>query len=157
MTTFSETTSSDHVGLSVGDLDSIASFYCGAFGLRANGIHVLAGGAVRTALLTSDSGLCRELTEISGSRPTRHTSTTRHSSVTEGAATQGWFHWALRVQDLKTVLAAVITLGGSMITEPALVQTRPGIVFAYGSDLEGNLLEPTQATDSPTQPASSAA
>lgn len=131
--------STDHIGLSVGDLEGISAFYQAVFGLRPHGVHEVAGGAARTLLLTGDGGLCLELTQLAGSEPARH------SSVFEGARTQGWFHWSLRVPDLVAALAAVTAAGGSVVTEPAPAQSRPGIRFAYITDPEGNLVELTQA------------
>lgn len=133
------TVSTDHIGLSVGDLESVSAFYQQAFGLRPAEVHELGGGAVRTLLLTGDRGLCLELTELAGSLPARH------ASAVEGARNQGWFHWSLRVRDLGAALAAVTAAGGCLITSPAAAQTRPGFIFAYITDPEGNLIELIQA------------
>ncbi|MFD5203648.1 VOC family protein [Streptomyces sp. NPDC058375] len=128
----------DHIGLSVGDLDRVSSFYCQALGMTNTGTHVLADGLSRVAMLVGSSNLCLELTEITGSLPAQP------STVTEGARVQGWFHWSVRVDDLDTVLSAVTALGGRTVSEPARAQTRPEVSFAYVADPEGNLLELTQ-------------
>jgi predicted enzyme related to lactoylglutathione lyase len=137
------TMSTGHIGLSVGDLESVSAFYHRAFGLRPAEVHELGGGAVRTLMLPGDSGLCLELTQLAGSLPARH------DSVVEGARTQGWFHWSLRVPNIGAALASVTAAGGCLVTSPAPAQTRPGITFAYVADPEGNLIELTQAAESP--------
>lgn len=129
----------DHIGLSVGDLDRVSLFYHQVFDLKMTGTHVLADGHSRMALLTSPQGVCVELTQIPGSVATRHT------SVAEGARSQGWFHWSLRVDDLDATLSAVTALGGDVVSDPALAQTRQGVRFAYIADPEGNLVELTEA------------
>jgi catechol 2,3-dioxygenase-like lactoylglutathione lyase family enzyme len=134
------TTFMDHIGLSVGDLDRISDFYCQAFSLLANDAQTLADGTSRTVLLTGASGVCVELTQTDGSLATRHT------TVADGARTQGWFHWSLRVSDLSATLAEVTALGADVITEPALAQSRQGVRFAYIADPEGNLIELTEST-----------
>ncbi|MFE3168862.1 VOC family protein [Streptomyces sp. NPDC059224] len=136
--------STDHVGLSVGDLDRISAFYCRAFGMTTTGPRVLADGHSRVAVLTGTPGLCLELTQVPGSRPQEHT------SVADGARTQGWFHWSLRIDNLDAALTTIRALGGNLVTEPADAQTRPGIRFAYVTDPEGNLIELTTTEETRT-------
>ena len=132
-------TTNDHIGLSVGEIERISEFYCGVFGMVSAGTHTLADGVSRVSLLTGTGGVCLELTEIPGSLASSH------ASVYDGARTQGWFHWALRVDDLDATLGAVTARGGRVITGPTHAQTRPGITFAYVTDPEGNLIEVTAA------------
>jgi catechol 2,3-dioxygenase-like lactoylglutathione lyase family enzyme len=128
-------TTNDHIGLSVGEIERISEFYCGVFGMTSTGTHTLADGVSRISLLVGTEGVRLELTEIPGSLARNHT------SVYDGARTQGWFHWALRVDDLDTTLGTVTARGGHVITGPTHAQTRPGITFAYVTDPEGNLIE----------------
>ncbi len=134
-------TTNDHIGLSVGEIERISEFYCGVFGMASAGTHTLADGVSRISMLTGTGGVCLELTEIPGSLAGSHT------SVYDGARTQGWFHWALRVDDLEATLDAVTARGGQVVTGPTHAQTRPGVTFAYVTDPEGNLIEVITAQD----------
>jgi len=62
------------------------------------------------------------------------------SDPLDGAGVQGYFHWALYVDDLDEAVAAVIAAGARKVSGPAGA-ARPGARFAYVHDPEGNLLE----------------
>jgi catechol 2,3-dioxygenase-like lactoylglutathione lyase family enzyme len=125
----------DHVGLSVADLDAQRRFYTDALGLAELEEHVeLPGAGVRTAILRAPSGLKIELIERAGSVPQTF------SDPLDGAGVQGYFHWALDVEDLDEAFRSVIAAGACEVSGPAGA-VRPGARFAYVHDPEGNLLE----------------
>jgi catechol 2,3-dioxygenase-like lactoylglutathione lyase family enzyme len=125
----------DHVGLSVADLDAQRRFYGDALGLVELEEHVEVPAAqVRSVILRALSGLKIELIERAGSAPQTF------SDPLDGAGVQGYFHWALYVDDLDEAFAAVIAAGAREVSGPAGA-ARPGVRFAYVHDPEGNLLE----------------
>lgn len=125
----------DHVGLSVADLDLQRDFYGRALGLTAIEEQVdMPEARVRTAILRSESGLKLELVERDGSTPQEFT------DPFDGANTQGYFHWALYVDDLDLAFARLVSAGASEVSPPA-PGARAGARFAYVKDPEGNLLE----------------
>ncbi|WP_369198582.1 VOC family protein [Streptomyces djakartensis] len=136
----------DHIGLSVGDLQRTSAFYCQAFRLRTTGPRLLADGHTQVAMLTGTSGLALELTQTPGSQPREH------GTVADAARAQSWFHWALRVEDLDQILSTIQTLGGRIVTTPAVAQTRPGVRFSYIQDPEGNLIELTEISATTEMP-----
>ncbi|MDW5593061.1 VOC family protein [Conexibacter stalactiti] len=125
----------DHVGLSVGDLDAQRRFYARALGLtETEETFELPEAQVRTAILRSADGLKLELVERGGSTPQEF------ADPLDGASIQGYFHWALNVEDLDAVYTAVLRAGADAVSPPAPA-VRPGARFAYVKDPEGNLLE----------------
>lgn len=58
----------------------------------------------------------------------------------DGAGTQGFFHWALTVEDLGATVETLVAAGGRLVSPPA-DGARAGVRFAYVKDPEGNLLE----------------
>jgi catechol 2,3-dioxygenase-like lactoylglutathione lyase family enzyme len=125
----------DHVGLSVADLDLESDFYARALGLTAMEERVdIPEAQVRTAILRGESGLKLELIERGGSIPQEF------SDPFHGANTQGYFHWALYVDDLDTAFADILDAGATEVSLPAPA-ARAGARFAYVKDPEGNLLE----------------
>jgi catechol 2,3-dioxygenase-like lactoylglutathione lyase family enzyme len=125
----------DHVGLSVADLDRQRDFYGRSLGLTAIDERVeLPDAQVRTVILRGHAGLKIELIERGGSTPQEF------SDPFDGAGTQGYFHWALAVEDLDTVFAQMLDAGATEVSAPAPA-ARAGARFAYVKDPEGNLLE----------------
>src|ERR1700684_3688579 len=93
----------DHVGLSVGDLDLQRNFYGRSLGLTEIDERVEVPEAqVRTVILRGDGGLKIELIERGGSPPLEF------SDPFDGAGTQGYFHWALDVENLDTVFGQML-------------------------------------------------
>jgi lactoylglutathione lyase/glyoxylase I family protein len=131
-----------HIGLSVADLDRQCRFYTRAFGFREEYRSAIPEAGIRISLLTGPGGAALELTERAGSAPQRF------GDPVDGAGTQGYFHWALTVDDLDTVLTTAAAHGGRTVTPPAPAR-RPGSRFAYLADPEDNLVELRQATPSP--------
>ncbi|WUD77474.1 VOC family protein [Streptomyces sp. NBC_00510] len=123
-----------HIGLSVADLDRQCRYYTEAFGFQEEYRTVIPEAGVRISFLTGPGGAALELTERAGSTPQRF------GDPLDGAGTQGYFHWALTVDDLGAVLAAAAAHGGRTVTPPAPA-LRPGTRFAYLADLEDNLIE----------------
>jgi catechol 2,3-dioxygenase-like lactoylglutathione lyase family enzyme len=125
----------DHVGLSVADLDRERAFYSEAFGLtEVEEEFALEEAHVRSTILRSPEGVKIELVERAGSAPQSY------PGPYEGAAVQGYFHWALDVDDLDAVVAACVAAGATVVSAPADA-VRPGARFAYVHDPEGNLIE----------------
>ena len=129
----------DHVGLAVGDLDVVAGFYGEAFGLtEVVEEFVMPDAGVRSRILRSAGGVQLELVERAGSTPQRF------SDPFDGAGTQGWFHWALRVPSLDEAFDVALTAGATVVSAPA-DGVRAGMRFAYVADPEGNLVELLEA------------
>ncbi|SNT58543.1 Catechol 2,3-dioxygenase [Asanoa hainanensis] len=125
----------DHVGLSVADLDAQRRFYGDALGLTAVEETVDVPEAhVRSVILRAEDGLKIELIERGGSAPQEFT------DPLDGAGTQGYFHWAVYVDDLDAAFDRLLRAGGRAVSAPAAA-ARPGMRFAYVKDPEGNLLE----------------
>ncbi|WP_043717299.1 VOC family protein [Kutzneria sp. 744] len=125
----------DHVGLSVADLDAQRRFYREALAMtEVEEELALPEAHIRTAILRSADGLKIELIERGGSAPQEF------ADPFDGAATQGYFHWALTVADLDATFAHLLRSGATEVSAPAPA-VRPGARFAYVKDPEGNLLE----------------
>jgi catechol 2,3-dioxygenase-like lactoylglutathione lyase family enzyme len=124
----------DHVGLSVADLERQRRFYTDALGLHEAHYCELAEAGIRISLLRGPDGAALELTERAGSTPQRF------ADPVEGAGTQGYFHWALAVDDLEATIAATLAAGARSLSQPAPAR-RPGVLFAYIADPEDNLIE----------------
>ncbi|GAA1898330.1 VOC family protein [Asanoa iriomotensis] len=125
----------DHVGLSVADLDAQRRFYADALGLtEVEEQFALPEAHVRSTILRAANGLKIELIERGGSAPQEF------EDPFHGAGTQGYFHWAVYVDDLDAAFAKLLDAGAREVSAPA-DGVRPGMRFAYVKDPEGNLLE----------------
>jgi catechol 2,3-dioxygenase-like lactoylglutathione lyase family enzyme len=125
----------DHVGLSVADLDAQRTFYAEALGLsEVEEEFAMAEAQIRTAILRGPGGLKIELIERGGSTPQEY------ADPYDGAGTQGYFHWALRVDDLDARFVHLLASGATEVSAPAPA-VRAGARFAYVKDPEGNLIE----------------
>jgi catechol 2,3-dioxygenase-like lactoylglutathione lyase family enzyme len=125
----------DHVGLSVADLDEQRRFYREALGMtEVDEEFAMPEAHVRSTILRSPDGLKIELIERGGSAPQEF------GDPYDGAGTQGYFHWALYVENLDATFANILKAGASEVSAPAAA-VRPGARFAYVKDPEGNLLE----------------
>lgn len=134
------TVSFEHIGLSVANLDRQIRFYVEAFGFQVTHRTEIADADIRIALLSLPGGAAIEFTERAGSAPQQF------SGPIEGAGIQGYFHWALIVNDLDAAVSTAVAHGARAISQPAPAR-RPGIRFAYVADPEGNLVELLQRTD----------
>jgi catechol 2,3-dioxygenase-like lactoylglutathione lyase family enzyme len=125
----------DHVGLSVADLDRQRDFYARALGLTEIEEQLeLPEAQIRTAILRAPDGLKLELIERGGSEPQEF------ATPYDGAAIQGYFHWALSVDNVDATFAQLLDAGATEVSAPAAA-ARSGARFAYVKDPEGNLLE----------------
>lgn len=125
----------DHTSLSVADLDKQRAFYAHALGLtQVEEEFAMPEAGVRSTILRSAEGMKLELVERTGSAPQRFV------DPYDGAGTQGYFHWAMQVDDLATVFDHLLSAGATVVSPPADA-VRPGARFAYVHDPEGNLLE----------------
>jgi catechol 2,3-dioxygenase-like lactoylglutathione lyase family enzyme len=125
----------DHVGLSVADLDAQRRFYAGALGLtEVEEQFEMPAAHVRSAILRGGDGLKIELIERADSVRQEF------ADAFDGAATQGYFHWALYVEDLGKAFTAMLAAGATEVSAPADA-VRPGMRFAYVKDPESNLIE----------------
>lgn len=131
----------DHVGLSVANLDAQRDFYAGALGMTAVEEHFeMPEAGIRSAILRAPSGLKIELVERSSS------AVQAFADPFDGANLQGYFHWALYVDDLTATFVHVLDAGATEVSSPADA-VRPGARFAYVKDPEGNLLELIQPAE----------
>jgi len=125
----------DHTSLSVADLDKQRAFYAHALGLnQVEEEFAMPEAGVRSTILRSADGMKLELVERTGS------AAQSFADPYEGAGTQGYFHWAVQVDDLTTVFDHVLGAGATVVSPPADA-VQPGARFAYVHDPEGNLLE----------------
>ncbi|WP_328610707.1 VOC family protein [Amycolatopsis sp. NBC_00345] len=125
----------DHVGVSVADLDVQKKFYGDALGMTEVEEHLeMPDAGVRTVILRAPDGLKIELIERNGSE------SQEFADAFDGAGVQGYFHWALYVEDLAESFAAILAAGATAVSPPAPAM-RAGATFAYVKDPEGNLLE----------------
>jgi len=129
----------DHVALGVGNLDDVAAFYGTVFGLTQTiEEFTMPEAGIRSRIIRSPDGVQLELVERAGSTPQRF------SDPFDGAGTQGWFHWALRVASLEAAYRDALAAGASAVSAPA-DGVRAGMRFAYVADPEGNLVELIEA------------
>lgn len=122
-----------HVSLSVEDLDRQRRFYAEAFDLDRVESQLELPQA-KMIVLRATSGFGLELVARAG--------LTRRSAPDALAAArqQGYFAWALLVDDLERASARALAAGATVVSPPADAR-RPGIRFAYLKDPEGNLFE----------------
>src|ERR1700757_124516 len=119
MTTFTF----DHVGLSVADLDAQRRFYGEALSLVEDAGHIeIPAAQIRTAILRGPTGLQIELIERSGSVPQTF------ADAYDGAGIQGYFHWALTVEDLEDAFDGVLAAGATQVSAPTDA-VRPGVRY----------------------------
>jgi catechol 2,3-dioxygenase-like lactoylglutathione lyase family enzyme len=124
-----------HVSLAVIDLDAQCSWYASQFGFTSvNEQFEVAEMKVRTAVICTPEGLRLELIERAGATPTTF------NDPLDAAGTQGYGHWGIQVPD---VLGAFdqLTANGATAVWPPAPAVRPGDVYAYVKDPEGNLIE----------------
>ncbi len=111
----------DHVGLSVADLDAQRRFYAEALDMtETEETFEMPEAQVRTAILHNADGLKLELVQRGGSTPQEF------ADPFDGASVQGYFHWALTVDDLDAVFAAFLRAGADAVSSPAPA-VRPGL------------------------------
>jgi glyoxylase I family protein len=125
----------DHVGLSVGDLDTACEFYSRAFGFARQLEFELTPHPIRGLMLRHESGMRMELFEREGSSPG-----VQGATPIEALATRGYGHFALAAPDIDAVFARALDAGARPVMEPG-PSPEPGVRFAFVADPEGNLVE----------------
>lgn len=125
----------DHVGLSVGDLDTACEFYSRAFGFARQLEFELAPHPIRGLMMRHESGMRLELFERAGS-----VAGVQGVTPIEALATRGYGHFAFAAPDIDSVFARAIEARGRAVLAPA-PSPEPGVRFAFLADPEGNLVE----------------
>jgi lactoylglutathione lyase len=125
----------DHVGLTVGHLEEMTSWWCAAFGLEVEFEFALDHIDFRGVMLRSMEGWRIELLHRPGSVPGLQA-----ANPVEAALTQGFGHVALDVPDVDTAYDALLAAGATDRMSPR-PSPEPGVRMAYVADPEGNLVE----------------
>ncbi|MFT4123085.1 MAG: VOC family protein [Microbacteriaceae bacterium] len=125
----------DHVGLSVESLDDQLAWYRKAFGFPAALPFEVPPLGMRGAFLVIPGGLAIELLERPGSTPGL-----RAANPGEAALTRGYGHICLRVDDVDTLHAHLLSVGAGERLAPQ-DSPEPGVRFCFVADPEGNLIE----------------
>jgi catechol 2,3-dioxygenase-like lactoylglutathione lyase family enzyme len=132
----------DHVGLTVGDLPAMSSWYAAALGLDVEFEFALDHVDFRGMMLRSPAGYRIELLH----RPESVTGLQAANPV-EAALIRGFGHLALDVPSVDAAYAALLAAGASDRMSPR-PSPEPGVRMAYVADPEGNLLELLDRTTS---------
>ena len=125
----------DHVGLAVGDLDAMTSWYADALELAVEFEFAVEHADLRGVMLRSEDGHRIELLHRPGA-----VVGLRAADPVEAALTRGFGHVALDVPDVDSAYDALV---GSGATERMSPRPSPeqGVRMAYVADPEGNLIE----------------
>ena len=125
----------NHVGLSVADLDREVAFYRDAFGLTEEFRFRIEEDALDAVVLRSADGWGIELLSRPDSEPRN-----RYDSPNTNAATQGFGHVCLRVDDIHATHARLLELGATTVAAPGS-GPHPAVQFSYVADPEGHFVE----------------
>ncbi len=126
----------DHVGLSVGDLDAMATWYADVFGFeREVTLRVAPIELDIVMLIHPGAGHRLELLCRPGSA---RRSTPQDPA--EAALHRGFGHLAFDVRDLDEMFARAVAAGARPVMTPR-PSPEPGIRMAFVADPEGNLVE----------------
>jgi lactoylglutathione lyase len=129
------THSLDHVGLTVGDLPSMTSWYAGALGMEVEFEFALDHVEFSGVMLRSPVGFRVELLHRPESQPG-----VQAANPVEAALTRGFGHVAFDVPSVDEAYDDLIAAGASDRMSPR-PSPEPGVRMAYVADPEGNLLE----------------
>ncbi|MBE5477814.1 hypothetical protein E3G68_005147 [Mycobacteroides abscessus] len=129
-----------HTGIVVGNIDAQKGWYERVFGMTEESRH-RPNPNIRTVLLTTETGLRIELVECRGSRRLQ-----RYDGPRAAAASQGYHHWAVEVDDAAAAFDALVRSGAGIGTPPSAGPH--GSAFAYVLDPEGNPIELVQVPPS---------
>jgi catechol 2,3-dioxygenase-like lactoylglutathione lyase family enzyme len=124
----------DHVGLTVGDLEAMVSWYSEAFELTTEFEFALDQFAFRGVMLRG-AGFRVELLARRGSG-----AGLQAANPVEAALTRGFGHIAFDVPDVDAAYERLLSLGATDRLSPR-PSPEPGIRMAYVADPEGNLVE----------------
>jgi len=125
----------DHVGLTVGDLPAMTSWYCSALDLSVEFEFALDQVEFSGVMLLSPAGHRIELLH----RPPSVTGLQAANPV-EAALTRGFGHVAFDVPSVDEAYDALLASGASDRMSPR-PSPEPGVRMAYVADPEGNLIE----------------
>ena len=125
----------DHVGLNVGDLETMTAWYAAALGLEIEFEFALDEVAFRGVMLRSSTGFRVELLNRDG-----NAAGLQATSPVDAALTRGFGHVAFDVPDVDASYEALLALGAADRMSPR-PSPEPGVRMAYVADPEGNLIE----------------
>ncbi|MFS8198228.1 VOC family protein [Streptomyces sp. CWNU-52B] len=125
----------DHVGISVPDLAAATSWYCAALDLTAAPVFAIPDTDLRGVMLLHESGYRVELLHRPSARPGP-----APGSALEAAATHGFGHMCLCVEDVAGEFARLVAAGAGVSMRPRPAP-RPGASMAFVTDPYGNLIE----------------
>jgi len=130
-------TTVDHVGISVGDLNTAVTFYSAAFGLVEEfRFAVEEAGPMHAVILRSPDGWAVELMH----RPDSVEPQRRYAQPDQAVLNRGHGHLCLRVRDLDDSYQQILAAGASVVVPPGPAR-HPAVRYAYAADPDGNLLE----------------
>jgi lactoylglutathione lyase len=128
----------DHVGLTVGDLDAQASWFCEVFGLvRELAVRVEPLDLSIEMLIHPAYGYRLELLHRPGSGPVPGG---KPDTPAEAALCEGYGHVAFDVTDLDAAYERAVARGARAIMAPCS-SPEAGVRMAFVADPEGNLIE----------------
>jgi len=125
----------DHVGLAVGDLDAMTSWYADALELAVEFEFAVEHADLRGVMLCSEAGHRIELLHRPGA-----VVGLRAADPVEAALTRGFGHVAFDVPDVDSAYDALVRSGATDRMSPR-PSPEPGVRMAYVADPEGNLIE----------------
>lgn len=125
----------DHVGLNVGDLETQATWYETALGLHRTHPFAVAPIEMTGIFLIDGKGIAIELVH----RPNNSAGMDAPNPAV-AALTRGWGHICLRVDDVDSLHAHLLSVGAENAMAPT-DSPEPGVRFAWVRDPEGNLIE----------------
>ncbi len=124
-----------HVGLSVSDLDAMIAWYGEALGFAQEVRFEIPGAGISGAMLRRSDGTGLELLHHPDSEARQRRDP--HSAI----MSQGYGHWALAVDDLAAVHAALLAAGAHEVWSPRPAPAPATGSMSYLTDPEGNLFE----------------
>jgi catechol 2,3-dioxygenase-like lactoylglutathione lyase family enzyme len=125
----------DHVGLSVGDLESMTDWYCRILDLQPVGAFSLPALDLRGVFVTGAGGITIELLKRAGSTPGP-----RPVDQPTALLTHGPGHICLRVPDVDQAHLRLIEGGATERMAPRMAP-EAGVRMSFVSDPEGNFIE----------------
>lgn len=125
----------DHIGLSVGDLETAADFYGRAFGYERELEFEVGPERIPGLMLRHADDVRLELFERPGS-----VAGIQAATPIEALAVRGYGHLALAAAAVDPVFDAAVAAGARPVVEPRDIPER-GIRLAFVADPEGNLIE----------------
>lgn len=125
----------DHVGLSVGDLEAMVSWYCETLGLKRNFAFDIPPVGLKGEFVVSEEGWAIEMLQKTGSQPGPNA-----PDPNTALMNQGFGHVCLRVPDVDAYFDKLIAAGAEVRMAPQ-DSPEPGVRMAFVADPEGNLIE----------------